>query len=199
MSIYYNPENQNFTDTAKEDNSVLLTEAEFEKLIQGINQGLTIAIDEAGKAFNIEPAPSSFHKIKERKWYIEPQDKEKWQNQQRDDKWIEIKAFRDRNIISGVFIASVGKFFDTDEASQQRYIALKSFSELPKGIMWKTSDNSFVELTKSIVDEILTAVFVKTQTDFQNAEMHKAKLYTAENPKDYDFSTGWSESYQKGR
>ncbi|VEH65425.1 Uncharacterised protein [Rodentibacter pneumotropicus] len=56
-------------------------------------------------------------------------------------------------------------------------------------------DNSFVQLTKAILDELSLQLFLDEQADFTNAERHKALMEQAESPLDYDFSDGWTETF----
>ncbi|OOS00932.1 hypothetical protein B0186_05460, partial [Canicola haemoglobinophilus] len=109
-----------------------------------------------------------------------------------------IKQKRHDNLRGGCFVESVGKWFHTNDESRQQYIFMRTLDQLPPNIQWKTMDNSFVLLTKALLDELSMQMLLDEQADFANAERHKALMEQADNPLDYDFSTGWTEIYQQG-
>ena len=53
-------------------------------------------------------------------------------------------------------------------------------------------DNSFVPMTRELLDELTLTLISDEQHDFQNAERHKAAMLKAANPLEYDYSDGWS-------
>lgn len=111
--------------------------------------------------------------------------------------WSSIKDTRSHHTHSGVYIASVDKWFHTDESSRIQYLALITLPSLPDNLQWKTMDNSFITLTRPLLTELTSAMLLKEQQDFMNAEQHKQRMMQADNPLDYDYSTGWSEIYQE--
>ena len=113
--------------------------------------------------------------------------------------WELIKQKRYTNIRSGVYIKSVGKWFHNDDSSRTQYLALQVLPSLPPDLMWKTMDNSFVPMTKDLLNEIAMTMLTKEQSDFANAEKHLLAMLQADNPLEYDYSTGWSETYVRGR
>ena len=115
--------------------------------------------------------------------------------QQQAEMWEQIKQKRHDNLRGGCFVKSVGKWFHTNDESRQQYIFMRTLDQLPPNIQWKTMDNSFVHLTKALLDELSMQMLLDEQADFANAERHKALMEQAENPLDYDFSTGWTEIY----
>ena len=113
--------------------------------------------------------------------------------------WELIKQKRHTNIRSGVYIKPVGKWFHNDDSSRTQYLALQVLPSLPPDLMWKTMDNSFVPMTKDLLNEIAMTMLTKEQSDFANAEKHLLAMLQADNPLEYDYSTGWSETYVRGR
>lgn len=111
--------------------------------------------------------------------------------QQRAEMWERIKQKRYENLRGGVYVKSIGKWFHSNDESRQQYTFLRTLDTLPENLMWKTMDNSFVKVTKAILDELSLQLVLDEQADFMNAERHKALMEQAENPLEYDFSDGW--------
>lgn len=109
--------------------------------------------------------------------------------------WEAIKAKRHAVTRGGVFIKSVGKWFHNDDPSRTQYLALQVLPSLPETLMWKTMDNEFVPMNKALLNEIAMTMLVKEQNDFANAERHRLAMLKADNPLEYDYSTGWSQTH----
>ena len=73
--------------------------------------------------------------------------------EQQAEVWERIKAKRYDNLRHGVFVKSVGKWFQTDDASRTQYLALAVMPRLPEKLPWKTMDNSFVNMTKALLGD----------------------------------------------
>ena len=116
--------------------------------------------------------------------------------QQQDTVWELIKAHRHTVTRGGVFIKSVKKWFHTDDSSRTQYLALQILPSLPADLMWKTMDNSFVKLTKPLLTELAMTILQAEQADFANAEKHRLAMLKADNPLEYDYSDGWSATYE---
>ena len=58
-------------------------------------------------------------------------------------------------------------------------------------------DNSFVNMTKALLSELMEQMLIDEQSDFANAERHKAAMLKAENPLEYDYSDGWTANYEQ--
>lgn len=98
------------------------------------------------------------------------------------------------------YAKSVGKWFQTDDATRLQYLALALESVtggFKKPINWKTMDNSFLQLTPELLREIMQTMHDDEQADFANAEKHKAAMLKAENPLEYDYSGGWTTNYEQ--
>lgn len=124
-------------------------------------------------------------------------DEEIIKKQQQDTVWEAIKQKRHTITRGGVYIKSVKKWFHTDDSSRTQYLALQILPELPSDLMWKTMDNSFVKLTKPLLTELAMTILATEQADFANAERHRVAMMEANNPFDYDFSRGWSDTYDQ--
>ncbi|HFC8546143.1 TPA: DUF4376 domain-containing protein [Neisseria lactamica] len=120
--------------------------------------------------------------------------------EQQDEVWERIKAKRHDNLRHGVYAKSVGKWFQTDDATRLQYLALALESVtggFKKPINWKTMDNSFLQLTPELLREIMQTMHDDEQADFANAERHKAAMLKAENPLEYDYSGSWTANFNE--
>lgn len=164
-----------YSDTA---DFIAITQEDYQTYVQSINQEL---IYQDGKIISLNNQISA--------------DEIKQTNQELV--WSAIKDKRHNNTRGGVYISSVDKWFHTDESSRIQYLALITLPSLPDNLQWKTMDNSFIVLTRPLLTELTSAMLLKEQQDFMNAEQHKQRMMQADNPLDYDYSTGWSETYQE--
>ena len=110
--------------------------------------------------------------------------------------WEAIKAKRHAITRGGFYVPSVKKWFHTDDSSRTQYLALQILPALPADLMWKTMDNSFVKLDKPLLTELAMTILANEQADFANAERHRMAMLQADNPLDYDYSTGWTAIYE---
>lgn len=137
---------------------------------------------------------------KAKAWVLPPDVAARLKAEQQDEMWERIKAKRYDNLRHGVYIKSVGKWFQTDDATRLQYLALALESVtggFKKPINWKTMDNSFLQLTPDLLREIMQTMHDNEQADFANAEKHKAAMLKAENPLEYDYSGGWTDNYEQ--
>ncbi|WP_424034650.1 DUF4376 domain-containing protein [Neisseria bacilliformis] len=145
------------------------------------------------------PRPSAAHEWDEanRQWRLDAARAARLKAEQQAAVWERIKAKRADNLRHGVYVKSAGKWFHTDDNSRTQYIALAVMPRLPEKLPWKTMDNSFVNMTKALLGELMEQMLVDEQADFANAERHKAAMLKAENPLEYDYSGGWTANYEQ--
>jgi hypothetical protein len=137
---------------------------------------------------------------KAKAWILPPDVAARLKAEQQDEMWERIKAKRYDNLRHGVYAKSVGKWFQTDDATRLQYLALALESVtggFKKPINWKTMDNSFLMLTPELLREIMQTMHDDEEADFINAEKHKAAMLKAENPLEYDYSDGWTENFDE--
>ncbi|STO55375.1 putative tail fiber assembly protein [Canicola haemoglobinophilus] len=180
------------------ENAVEISEDLYRTLLEGQAEGKQIVMDEKGYPQLAEPQPSPLHHFENGQWVISKEHQTQLKADQQAQVWELIKQKRHDNLRGGCFVESVGKWFHTNDESRQQYIFMRTLDQLPPNIQWKTMDNSFVLLTKALLDELSMQMLLDEQADFANAERHKALMEQADNPLDYDFSTGWTEIYQQG-
>ena len=166
------------------------------------SDGAAVVIERAGElpaglTFTPRENEHQTWDAKAKAWVLLPVVAAQIKEQQQDEMWERIKAKRYDNLRHGVFVKSVGKWFQTDDASRTQYLALAVMPRLPEKLPWKTMDNSFVNMTKALLGELMEQMLVDEQADFANAERHKAAMLKAENPLEYDYSGGWTANYEQ--
>lgn len=109
--------------------------------------------------------------------------------------WSMIKAERERRRFNGVSVA--GKWFHTDPDSRTQHLSMIIMgANLPIGIEWKTMDGSKIIMTPAIVGQIFAGELNMEIANFAVAEAHAAAMKTLADPTDYDFSTGWTATFE---
>ena len=136
--------------------------------------------------------PSELHQWNGKAWALSKEAAAAVKAEQQAEMWERIKAKRAQSCHAGIYIKSLKKWLHSDADSRQQYTFLRTLDKLPENLMWKTVDNSFVPMTRELLDELSLKLIADEQHDFQNAERHKAAMLKAENPLDYDYSDGWS-------
>ena len=174
---------------------IKLSEAQHRQLIN--HQDDHPYIERGEVVFN--PRPSAAHEWDEanRQWRLDAARAARLKAEQQAEVWERIKAKRYDNLRLGVFVKSMGKWFQTDDASRTQYLALAVMPRLPEKLPWKTMDNSFVKMTKALLGELMEQMLVDEQADFANAERHKAAMEKVEHPLEYDYSDGWTANYEQ--
>lgn len=140
-----------------------------------------------------KPQPSDYHTWNGSKWTLTAANKARKLQNERAVMWGRIKEKREQIRHGGIQVS--GKWFHTDESSRLQYLTLSGLPALPENLQWKTMDNSFVVMTKELLQQVVATAITVEQQDFANAEMHRLSMLASENPLDYDFSAGWSEVY----
>ena len=197
MTVYYYQNGFLHTDGAPPEGAVALTAAEHEALVIGQCTGQIVMPGKDGKPVLADPAPCPSSTWDGEQWYIDPECAARLKAEQQAEVWERIKAKRYDNLRHGVYIKSVGKWFQTDDASRTQYLARAVMPRLPEKLPWKTMDNSFVNMTKALLAELMEQMLIDEQSDFANAERHKAAMEKADKPLEYNYSDGWTANFDE--
>lgn len=109
-------------------------------------------------------------------------------------KWEQIKQERDRRVVNGIHTA--GNWFHSDTFSRTQQLGLVMMGQgMPTGIMWKTMDQTFVEMTPALAQQIFAATAASDSTLFATAEAKHAQMLALDDPAGYDVTTGWPETH----
>ena len=110
--------------------------------------------------------------------------------------WTKIKAIRDEKISNGGYEVE-GKWYHSDTVSRSQQTGLYLMGEgVPIGLMWKTMDGSFVEMTPVLAQKIFFAAAGQDSVLFQYAESLRQPVKTSANPEQVDIESGWPATFQ---
>lgn len=182
--------------------NVLVADEEFAKTHGGLlesDEGQLGALYKDGRFYNRQ-ADVDFFDDKANKWVCDPVKKAEMKAKQQEQVWEAIKQKRYDNLRQGVYVKSVGKWFQTDDATRLQYLTLRTLSDdaFPLKDPWKTMDNTYLpkeKCTKALFEEIVMQMVADETADFHNAERHRLAMLQAEDPLQYDFSKGWTANY----
>ena len=204
MTLYYSQSTGGFYDdqihSRLPEDAVAISPEQHAALLSGQSNGQVIMPNKAGQPVLAEQPPCPSSTWDGEQWHIDPECAARLKAEQQAEVWERIKAKRYDNLRHGVYIKSVGKWFQTDDATRLQYLALALESVtggFKKPINWKTMDNSFLMLTPELLREIMQAMHDDEQADFINAEKHKAAMLKAEHPLEYDYSDGWTANFDE--
>lgn len=108
----------------------------------------------------------------------------------KEEKWQEIKAYRDKRQLSGFQLSN--HWFHSDDSSRIKYLGLMMMGvNIPSTLMWKTMSGEFVQMTQTLAAQIFSAIAAWDSQTFIKAEQHKAAMLQSNDPLNYDFKTGW--------
>ncbi len=114
----------------------------------------------------------------------------------KDNMWVAIQEERTRRQNGGVYIASISKWFHSDQTSRIQQLGLVMMgANLPTGIQWKSMDGSFIEMTPAIALSIFNAAATLDMTAFAIAEQHRANMVASATPETYNYSGFWPAIY----
>ena len=200
MTVYYYQNGFLDTDEEAPAGAVELTVSEHESLIVGQCNGQIILPGKDGKPVLAEPAPCPSSTWDGEKWHIDPECAAKLKAEQQAEVWERIKQKRYDNLRQGVYVKSVGKWFQTDDATRLQYLTLRTLDAeaFPLKEPWKTMDNTYIppeKCTKDLFNEIVIQMVADETADFHNAERHRLAMLQAEKPLEYDFSKGWTANF----
>lgn len=179
---------------------IKLSEAQHRQLIN--HQDDHPYIERGEVVFN--PRPSAAHEWDEanRQWRLDAARAARLKAEQQAEVWERIKAKRYDNLRHGVFVKSVGKWFQTDDATRLQYLTLRTLPDksFPLKEPWRTMDNTDLppeKCTKALFEEIVMQMVADEMADFHNAKRHRAAMLQAENPLEYDYSDGWTANFDE--
>lgn len=109
----------------------------------------------------------------------------------KDDLWSQIKTERDNRTQHGGYPAA-GKWFHSDTFSRSQQIGLVMMgANIPEGLMWKTMDGSFIEMTPSVANDVFVAAGLQDAATFAQAEALRVQIEASTDPSSIDIKSGW--------
>lgn len=197
MTLYYSQSNGGFYDdqihSRLPEDALAISTEQHAALLSALNAGSLILPDLS----ITPPRPSALHTwdTAKKAWVLDKAAAQAHKTAQQEEMWTRIKQKRHDNLRGGVYVKSIGKWLHSDDESRAQYTFMRTMPALPEKMVWKTMDNTFVPMTKALLDELSLQLLADEQADFANAERHRAAMLKAGNPLDYDYSGGWTANY----
>ena len=115
-------------------------------------------------------------------------------------KWEEIKAYRTLKVYDGCYLKSIDKWIQTDADTQMQISCLHQLmlaGANPGTIQWKMYDNTMHKMTDSLIAEVFISILSHVQAIFTAAEYARMRLEVADGILNFDYKTGFPETYTK--
>lgn len=175
----------------------VMTEEQLNAISASITGGGTVWV-ENGQLKTSGRAPTPYHEWKDG-WVISQELQAVKKSEEIAKMREQINALRDRKINGGVYVETVGKWIDTDATAERNILSVKAsfdlFGDAVGEIAWTCADNSILMIDKTKLMAIWQALMTAKTGNHANALKHKAAVELAENPLEYDYSGGWTQSY----
>lgn len=180
------------TDGIVPEGAIEISQEQHVELLNALNTGCLVLDD-----LTVTPRrPSPEYDWDGTKWTVNNVRADEMRAEQQSEMWARIKQKRHDNLRHGVYVKSVGKWLHSDDDSRAQYTFMRTMATLPENMLWKTMDNRFIPMTRELLDELSMQLLLDEQADFANAERHRAAMLQADNPLDYDYSSGWTAIFQ---
>lgn len=177
-------------------------EATFQRIINGNGAR---AADSDGNPILIPNAPSQYHIWNGTEWVISDEGEVGLLTEQRNKIRNQINTKRDACVNGGVYVPEIDKWVDTDEKGRATLVEIKADFDLngtqeangePRIFTLICADNTAQPLDFDKFRAVWNAAAKLKEGMFENAYMHKVLLEAEANPLDYDWSIGWSQTYE---
>lgn len=203
MGIYYKDGffDDSYIDFVPKD-AVEISQEKYLELINGQSQGKQIIADKTGRPVLIDQQPSAAHvlNLDALRWEISAEKQAELLIKQRAEIRAQINAKRDECVNGGVFVPEINKWVDTDDKGRSTLVEIKADFDLNGKNNTYTlicADNTAQVIHFEEFKAVWNAVKTLKEKMYENAYMHKVLLEQSENPTDYNWSTGWSKTYQE--
>lgn len=141
--------------------------------------------------------PSAAHEWDGKAWVIPPEKLTALLQEQRETIRAKINQLRDEKTAGGVYVASIGKWFDSDDKARANVIELKAAFDVlgDEVVPWTTYENDVVMMDHEKMKALFKELKDSKLHNHQTATQHKLALEQSTEPLNYDYSTGWSKTY----
>lgn len=171
-----------------------LTDEQYQELVSNPSTDIVFKNGQ----FIIKPEqPSLAHKWDGNAWVLDKVKEAELLAQQREQIRQAINAKRDQTDASGVFVAQIGKWVDSDDKAYQNILGVKASLDLlgDMEIEWTWADNTSSTINRQMLAVIVGALLQAKLANHANAIKHKDAVMLVDNPLEYDYSTGWTKTY----
>lgn len=199
MTMYYKNGFYDSTDGYVPEGAVEISQDKYIELLNGQSQGKQITADKTGYPVLIAPQPSAAHELNldTLQWVISPEKQTALLQEQREIIRTKINQLRDEKTAGGVYVASIGKWFDSDDKARANVIELKAAFDVlgDEVVPWTTYENDVVMMDHEKMKALFKELKDSKLHNHQTATQHKLALEQSTDPLNYDYSTGWSKTY----
>ena len=179
--------------------AIKVSEKEYQLLTAGRNSGKEIIVIN-GTPTLTSIRPSKYHTYNGKEWTITFEQQAVKKAEEIAKMRERINALRDEKSAGGVYVESLGKWFDSDGKAQSKLLGLKATMDLGDSEMtvsWTCADNTEVEnFGKPQLTAVIVTILQAENHNHTVARKHKLALAQADNPLEYDYSGDWSKTYQ---
>ena len=176
----------------------IATQAQVDEISASITSGGTVWIED-GKIKCSGKAPSQFHvfNMSTKSFELSPEKQTALLQEQRETIRAKINQLRDEKTAGGVYVASIGKWFDSDDKARANVIELKAAFDVlgDEVVPWTTYENDVVMMDHEKMKALFKELKDSKLHNHQVATQHKLALEQSTDPLNYDYSTGWSKTY----
>ncbi|HGO5855299.1 TPA: DUF4376 domain-containing protein [Mannheimia haemolytica] len=173
----------------------------YSELIQGRAEGKEIVVKRDQLSLTPTARPSSYHSWNGKAWMISLEQQAVKKAEEIAMVRERINALRDSKSAGGVYVEQLGKWFDSDDKAQKKLLGLKATMDLigtEMTVDWTCADNTdFEGFGKAHLTAVIAAILQAENHNHTVARQHKANLEQAENPLEYDYSSGWAKTYEE--
>lgn len=179
----------------------VLTEDDVNAISATITGGGVVYIDNgelkwSGKA----PDDAHVFDVNTRKWKLNTKKQTELKAQQILQVCASINAKRDKCVNGGVYVPLIKKWVDSDDIGRATLVEIKADFDLNGKDNTYTlicADNTAQVITFDEFKAVWDAVKSLKEAMFENAYMHKILVASVDNPLKYDWSIGWSKTYEE--
>lgn len=179
--------------------AISITDEYHLQLLNGQSEGRQIISNKQGEPVLIESQPSSAHvlNLDTLQWEISSERMTALLQDQRETIRAKINQLRDEKTAGGVYVASIGKWFDSDDKARANVIELKAAFDVlgDEVVPWTTYENDVVMMDHDKMKALFKELKESKLHNHQVATEHKLALEQSTDPLNYDYSTGWSKTY----
>lgn len=202
MAYFYDEKTDSFYNdevNAVTSEMIAVSDDDFARFIEKRNQGCLLIVD-GGVIKATTPRPTPQHDWNGSEWIISKEKQAELLIKQRAEIRAQINAKRDECVNGGVFVPEINKWVDTDDKGRSTLVEIKADFDLNGKNNTYTlicADNTAQVIHFEEFKAVWNAVKTLKEKMYENAYMHKVLLEQSENPTDYNWSTGWSKTYQE--
>lgn len=179
--------------------AIPVTEKDYQTLIDSRSNGCKIIVN--GNNLSLTPPiPGQEYIWNGSVWIVSEERKAELLARQRNEVRALINAKRDECVNGGVFVPLINKWVDTDDKGRSTLVEIKADFDINGKNNTYTlicADNTAQTINFEQFKAVWNAAKTLKERMYENAYMHKTLLDKSNNPKDYDWSSGWVKTYRE--